>query len=148
MEEGKDGEIPTRNQIQSLPYFDSLRPSTVLNMTIARATSLMPLPYEGQQNSKLTLQSYLDDLTQAMEITQSPEISRNFAAGSFPALLTIRASYSDNWRTVPAEMTSWHCVQASLDVLVQRTAVADAAQKIQMRSWYDIILELGTTYFR
>ena len=139
--------MPSRSQLQALPYFAQLRPSTVLHMAIARATAQMPLPHETQ-GANASLQSYLTDLTDAAELSLSPEVSRDFAAGSFRALTTIRSSYSDNWRAVPSELACWQCVQASLDVLVQRTAVADGAQKLQMRAWYDAILELGTMYFR
>lgn len=151
LEDGK-GEgasaVPTRVQIQSLPYFSALRPSTVLNTITARATSQMPLPYESAQDQDMTLQSYLEELTVTSEDTPSPEVSRDYAAGSFPALTTIRASYSDSWRTVSSEMASWQCVQSSLDVLVQRTAVAEGSQKATMRAWYDSISDIGTMYFR
>lgn len=116
-------------------------------MTIARATSQMPLPHEAQ-GGNATLLSYLCELTAATNLTLAPEVSRDYAAGSFPALTTIRASYSDNWRAVPAELACWQHIQASLDVLVQRTAVADGALKVTMRAWYDCILEIGTMYFR
>jgi len=108
----------------------------------------MPLPHETRDGGSGALQAYLSDLTVASDKTHAPEVSRDFSAGSYPALTTIRASYSDNWRAVPAEVASWQSVQASLDVLVQRTAVADGAQKAKMRAWYDSVLELGTMYFR
>ena len=120
----------------------------MLNTITARATSQIPLPYESAQDQDVTLQSFLEDLTVTSEGTPSPEVSRDYAAGSFPALTTIRASYSDSWRTVSSEMANWQCVQASLDVLVQRTAVAEGSQKATMRAWYDSISDIGTMYFR
>ena len=141
--------MPSRSQIQSLPYFSALRPSTVLHMTIARATSQLPLPHEP---AGTTLLGYLSDLTSSVAPATAnavaPAVSRDYAAGSYPALTTIRAAYSDSWRAVPQEVACWQSVQASLDVLVHRTAVADGAQKAKMRAWYDSILDLGTAYFR
>lgn len=133
--------------MQALPYLSALRPSTVLGHTIARATSQMPMPYEGQHGSQ-TVASYLEALTALHDeaAAAAPLLPKQALKAS--PLPSIRSSYSENWRSVPAEVAAWQCVQASLDVLVQRTAVADGVNKAAMRAWYDALLEIGTLLLR
>ena len=149
MSKGGAEAVPTRSQMQALPYLSALRPSTVLGHTIARATSQMPMPHESGQGEH-TLASYLEALT-ALPLGAEADAALLLLAAQparASALPSIRAAYSDSWRSLPAEMAAWQSVQASLDVLVQRTAVAEGASKAAMRAWYDGLLDIGTFFFR
>lgn len=148
MSKGGAEAVPTRSQMQALPYLSALRPSTVLGHTVARATSQMPMPHEGGQGEH-TLASYLEALTALpLEAEGDALLLPGAQTPRASALPSIRAAYSDSWRSLPAEVAAWQCVQASLDILVQRTAVADGASKVTMRAWYDSLLEIGTFFFR
>jgi hypothetical protein len=130
-------EIPSRNHILSLSYISSLRPSTLLAYLIACSPSQLPLPYEI---SEMTLQLYIDNLT---------DISNKDGREN----LTVKSLYSNKddyrYRTCQqGEIKTWDAVQTSLDLFLQRIAVLESQdQKNQMRLWYELILEIGGSFF-
>jgi hypothetical protein len=88
------------------------------------------------------VQSYVDSLVNVSNLDSIRKL--------YPAHTTTgtsgTAAYSE-WRNVPAELQSWEAVQAALDVFVQRISVADGAQKVSMRGWYEALQEIGGVYF-
>lgn len=126
-----------KKKILGLPYFSSLRPSTLLGYLISCAPPQLPLPFEAPGWS---LQSYFDELNKIPEF------------GGFPAhgsqSPTIRSLYAENWNSRRAEMACWDAIQASLDIFVQRLSVTEISQRSQMRTWYDSLLEIGEVCYR
>jgi hypothetical protein len=166
---------PTRSKLMALPYIGDLRPSTLLGHLISCAPPQLPSPSTANANALAgadLLQDYVERLTTIPPSLQThsaarpsllnrfpfPSVASLYSSGAQPNLENLgdsaqatpasTLSAKCEWRTIVAEASSWEDIQASLDVFVQRAAVADnAQQKQQMRTWYEALQDIGGSVF-
>ena len=60
---------------------------------------------------------------------------------------SINSASSIPWSKIENETKAWNAIQQCEDIFFQRITVAEGVQKQQMRSWHEIIQEMGSHYF-
>lgn len=127
---------PQKNDLLSEPFLKHVRPSIILNYLVSSSPNT-PIVYDLKD---VSLSLYIENLTII-------DIDDNKSDDLFN---TIRKLYGHNnhYKTLNGERYCWNCVQQAMDILVQRIAVLPEGQDKQlMREWYELILEIGGTYF-
>lgn len=125
---------PDRERLMSLEYVHDLRPSTVLGFLIASGPVQLPLPYDLTNYDLNKLAGELFQLNRSGKST-----------------LTVRSLYVSGglgWKKVGAEKLMWETIQQCLDTFFQRINVAEGEQKQKMRVWYELIVDIGSNYFK
>ena len=139
----EDENALSKIKIQSLPYLNMLRPSTLLGFLIAIAPPQLSLPYE-QDSASVTLLTYLDVI-----------FPTNNSTRNNPDMNNIRSIYvrpnSNNgvFTSWPiGEMKAWEYIKMSLDKYMARIAIMkDKAAKTTNREHYELVLDIGAMYF-
>ena len=140
---------PSRSQLIQLPYINQLRPSTLLAYLIACAPSQLPSPTDVDGR---TVASYVQDLSEVsgLETKTDANIEREKKLiHSVRSLYcsSINSASSIPWSKIENETKAWSAIQQCEDIFFQRITVAEGVQKQQMRSWHEIIQEMGSHYF-
>lgn len=128
---------PSKSQFLSLPYISQIRPSVLLAYLISCSPAQLPSPYDVSGSN---ISTYLDQLTSVVE----DNTSRDSKSSLVPS---IRGLYFTQWKRSKTEQEAWTLIQSCLDTYLQRVSVMDGNQKLIMRQWYELILEIGGHYF-
>ena len=150
---GTSVHAPNRSQLIQLPYINQLRPSTLLGYLISCAPSQLPSPHDVENR---TLTSYIQDLSEVsgVELKSFPrdggedlKVHARLAHSIRSLYRSASAASANAWVKAESESKAWSVVQQSEDIFFQRITVADGAQKVLMRSWHDVIQDMGVFYF-
>eukprot|EP00981_Chlorochromonas_danica_P014289 scaffold7730_cov173-Ochromonas_danica.AAC.4 len=143
-----DMKIPDRKVVFSLDYADALRPSTLLAYLICCGPTQLPLPHEAMGREMVY---YIDGLLDCTNNSLSSSSTMpSFAPfGGSAMLASARGLYKkEGWAKVRNERQNWEEVQQALDIFFQRIAVAEGEKKVEMRTWYEAIIDIGSHYFK
>ncbi len=108
--------------------------------------NLMPNPLDGIQTANAYFRSLLIEPNESRDVHDSKQ-----QWGSFELLYTNTAGElkRGNWNEVKNEMNVWLIVQDLLETYVQRlNAMEDQGAKKSLRAWYELIFQVGESYFR
>ena len=151
---GTSVHAPNRSQLIQLPYINQLRPSTLLGYLISCAPSQLPSPHDVENR---TLTSYVQDLSEVsgVELKSFHREGGEESKAQARLLHSVRSLYrsaassmsANAWAKAESESKAWGVVQQCEDIFFQRITVADGAQKLLMRSWHDVIQDMGVFYF-
>jgi hypothetical protein len=123
--------------LKSEHFSGRMRASTLLACLICMAPSQLPSPVEkvASPNAYLRL------------LAGTPLTSRDAAGISVFGTDAIAYQYSRDMESLPAQTEFWALVLQCLDILMQRSAVADASLRESMRLWYELIVDVGGLFF-
>lgn len=139
----EDEKALSKLKIQSLPYLNTLRPSTLLGFLIAIAPPQLPLPYE-QDSASVNLLTYLDVIFPTSSNTRNNPDMNNILS------IYVRPNSSNGvYTSWPiGEMKAWEYVKMSLDKYMARIAIMkDKTAKTTNREHYELVLDIGAMYF-
>lgn len=114
-----------------------IRPSTLLGYYVSCGPTQLLSPFDAPP--AIGLQAYVEDVT-AVDDSLIGHVQAH-------SVRSLYASEDGEWRWIENEKRSWEVVQRSLDSFFQRVNVADGAQKLNMRMWYEAILDVGSHYY-
>lgn len=112
---------PTAEQLASLSYLAGVRPSVLMGHICSSAPIQLP-------NVADTLRVSPEDLVETL--TRAVSVADLYGVG--------------DWRQLPSEAKYCEAVRDSVDVLLQRAAVADTNQQRVSRAWGELLRELGS----
>lgn len=154
---------PAAEELTKLPFISQLRPSTLLGYLVSCAPPQLPSPYDTSgvtagkpsTSASASASELVNDLLTYVNEINNVYLSRDKSTHSQVnvgdvSTLSVRMLYSSNtsdWRRIPGELKAWGHIQQSLEVFFQRISVADSAHKNMMRSWYEVILDIGSNNF-
>lgn len=139
----EDEKALSKLKIQSLPYLNTLRPSTLLGFLIAIAPPQLPLPYE-QDSASVNILTYLDVIFPTSSSTRNNPDMNNILS------IYVRPNASNGvYTSWPiGEMKAWEYVKMSLDKYMARIAIMkDKTAKTTNREHYELVLDIGAMYF-
>ena len=134
-------DIPSASKILELDFVKDIRPSTLLNHLGACAPTQMPSPHV--QSKKDNIRNYIANLT-----IPSP-ISTKINDKNIPSVKSLYQINNDGdvtvaWNEISSEIKAWEAISSCLDILMERTAVAnDSESKASLRAWYETLVEIG-----
>jgi hypothetical protein len=134
--------------LKSRHYTSALRPSTLIGYLVAMAPPQLPSPVSANDT---TAASFL-----AMLLAAPPPSDSDAIRTLSPTAATFKTPFgfeSVEWLHVAdlavneGQSQFWSLVLQCLDVLMQRSAVAEPLAKEAMRRWYQVIVDVGGHYF-
>ena len=131
-------DIPSREAIFLQPFAADLRPSTLLGHLAACAPNQMPSPHASGKTSAL---SYIALIT-------TPDGSATTSGMPSVQSLYVDSQSGQKWNDIAAEQKTIDVVRECLDIFIQRTAVADASLRSNLRGWYEAIVDVTGHYYQ